>query len=228
MILPIGSIVNALAVVLGSLIGLGFGTFLPEAIRKIIFQMIGLFTLILGVKMAMESNNLLVLLLSLIIGAIIGEIIHIEKRLERLSNLIKAKFKSKNELFSEGLITAFLLYCIGSLTFVGAIEEGIHQDRTLLYTKSMMDGITSILLASTLGSGVLVSAIPLLIFQSLLTWGAYSFEPYLQEAMITEISAVGGVLILTLGLNILDIQKIKVSNLLPAILIVIPLYHYFF
>ena len=228
MILPIGSIVNALAVVLGSLIGLGFGTFLPEAIRKIIFQMIGLFTLILGVKMAMESNNLLVLLLSLIIGAIIGEIIHIEKRLERLSNLIKAKFKSKNELFSEGLITAFLLYCIGSLTFVGAIEEGIHQDRTLLYTKSMMDGITSILLASTLGSGVLVSAIPLLLFQSLLTWGAYSFEPYLQEAMITEISAVGGVLILSLGLNILEIQKIKVSNLLPAILIVIPVYHYFF
>jgi len=228
MILPIGSIVNALAVVLGSLIGLGFGTFLPEAIRKIIFQMIGLFTLILGVKMAMESNNLLVLLLSLIIGAIIGEIIHIEKRLERLSNLIKAKFKSKNELFSEGLITAFLLYCIGSLTFVGAIEEGIHQDRTLLYTKSMMDGITSILLASTLGSGVLVSAIPLLLFQSLLTWGAYSFEPYLQEAMITEISAVGGVLILSLGLNILEIQKIKVSNLLPGILIVIPVYHYFF
>jgi len=228
MILPIGSIVNALAIVLGSLIGLGFGAFLPEVIRKIIFQMIGLFTLVLGTKMAMESNNLLLLLLSLIIGAIIGEIIHIEKRLERLSNRIKAKFKSKNELFSEGLITAFLLYCIGSLTFVGAIEEGIHQDRTLLYTKSMMDGITSILLASTFGSGVLFSAIPLLLFQTLLTWGAYSFEPYLQEAMITEISAVGGVLILALGLNILKIQKIKVSNLLPAILIVIPLYHYFF
>jgi len=228
MILPIGSIVNALAIVLGSLIGLGFGAFLPEAIRKITFQMIGLFTLVLGTKMAMESNNLLLLLLSLIIGAIIGEIIHIEKRLERLSNRIKAKFKSKNELFSEGLITAFLLYCIGSLTFVGAIEEGIHQDRTLLYTKSMMDGITSILLASTFGSGVLFSAIPLLLFQTLLTWGAYSFEPYLQEAMITEISAVGGVLILALGLNILKIQKIKVSNLLPAILIVIPLYHYFF
>ena len=227
MILPIGSMVNALAVVVGSLIGLGFGSFLPERIKKIIFQVIGLFTLVLGAKMSLETNQFLVLLISLVFGAIIWEALNIEKGLERISNFLKGKFKSKNELFSEGLITAFLLYCIGSMTFVGAIEEGINGDRTLLYTKSLMDGITSILLASSLGAGVLISAIPLLIFQSLLTWGAFYFEAYLPVEMITELSAVGGVLIIAISLNILQIQKIKVSNLLPALFVIIPIYHLF-
>jgi hypothetical protein len=227
MIIPIGSIVNALAVVVGSLIGLGFGVLLPERIKTIIFQVIGLFTLILGAKMALETNQFLVLLISLVVGAIIGETIHIEKGLDRISDSLKRKFKSKNELFSEGLITAFLLYCIGSMTFVGAIEEGINGDRTLLYTKSLMDGITSILLASSLGSGVLISSIPLLIFQSVLTWGAFYFEAYLPAEIITELSAVGGVLIVAISLNILNIQKIKVSNLLPSLFVVIPIYHLF-
>jgi uncharacterized protein len=227
MIIPIGSIVNALAVVVGSLIGLGFGAFLPERIKTIIFQVIGLFTLILGAKMALETHQFLVLLISLVLGAIIGEVIHIEIGLERISDLLKRKFKSKNELFSEGLITAFLLYCIGSMTFVGAIEEGINGDRTLLYTKSLMDGITSILLASSLGSGVLISSIPLLIFQSVLTWGASYFESYLPTEMITELSAVGGILIIAISLNILNIQKIKVSNLLPSLFLIIPIYHLF-
>ena len=227
MIIPIGSIVNALAVVVGSLIGLGFGVLLSERIKTIIFQVIGLFTLILGAKMALETNQFLVLLISLVVGAIIGETIHIEKGLDRISDSLKRKFKSKNELFSEGLITAFLLYCIGSMTFVGAIEEGINGDRTLLYTKSLMDGITSILLASSLGSGVLISSIPLLIFQSVLTWGAFYFEAYLPAEIITELSAVGGVLIVAISLNILNIQKIKVSNLLPSLFVVIPIYHLF-
>lgn len=227
MILPLGSIINALAVLIGSLIGLGFGSFFPERIQTIAFQIIGLFTLVLGTQMALETSQFLVLLISLVLGAIIGEILHIEKGLERMSNKLKAKFRSKNELFSEGLITAFLLYCIGSMTFVGAIEEGINQDRTLLYTKSLMDGITSVLLASSLGAGVLVSAIPLLVFQSLLTWGAFYFEAYLPTEIITEISAVGGVLIIAIGLNILQIQKIKVSNILPALFLVIPIYHLF-
>jgi len=227
MIIPIGSIVNALAVILGSLIGLGFGAILPERIRATVFQAIGLFTLILGAKMALETSHFLVLLISLVLGVILGELLHIERGLERMSNKLKAKFRSKNELFSEGLISAFLLYCIGSMTFVGAIEEGINDDRTLLYTKSLMDGITSILLASSLGAGVLISAIPLLIFQSILTWGAFYFESYLPAEIITELSAVGGVLIIAISLNILQIQKIKVSSLLPSLFIVIPIYHLF-
>jgi len=225
MILPLGSIVNALSVIIGSIIGIYFGSFLSEKIRKAVFQIIGLFTLALGMQMSLKTNQFLILLVSLIIGTIIGESLSIEKAIESLSNKLKIKLKSENKLFSEGLITAFLLYCVGSMTFVGSIEEGIHQDRTLMYTKSLMDGITSILLASSFGTGVLFSAIPLLIFQSALTLGAIYFESYLHPELITEISAGGGVIIIGIGLNILEITKIKVSNMLPALLLIIPIYH---
>ena len=225
MILPLGSIVNALSVIIGSIIGIYFGSFLSEKIRKAVFQIIGLFTLVLGMQMSLKTNQFLILLVSLIIGTIIGESLSIEKGIESLSNKLKIKLQSENKLFSEGLITAFLLYCVGSMTFVGSIEEGIHQDRTLMYTKSLMDGITSILLASSFGTGVLFSAIPLLIFQSALTLGAIYFESYLHPELITEISAVGGVIIIGIGLNILEITKIKVSNMLPALLLIIPIYH---
>tara|TARA_B100001093_G_scaffold302093_1_gene288129 strand:- start:950 stop:1648 length:699 start_codon:yes stop_codon:yes gene_type:complete len=228
MILPLGSIVNALSVIIGSIIGIYFGSFLSEKIRKAVFQIIGLFTLALGMQMSLKTNQFLILLVSLIIGTIIGESLSIEKGIESLSNKLKIKLQSENKLFSEGLITAFLLYCIGSMTFVGSIEEGIHQDRTLMYTKSLMDGITSILLASSFGTGVLFSAIPLLIFQSALTLGAHYFEAYLHPELITEISAVGGVIIIGIGLNILEITKIKVSNMLPALLLIIPIYHLIF
>jgi len=225
MILPLGSIVNALSVFIGSIIGIYFSSFLSEKIRKAVFQIIGLFTLALGMQMSLKTNQFLILLVSLIIGIIIGESLSIQKAIETLSNKLKIKLQSENKVFSEGLITAFLLYCVGSMTFVGSIEEGIHQDRTLMYTKSLMDGVTSILLASSFGTGVLFSAIPLLIFQSALTLGAYYFESYLHTGLITEISAVGGVIIIGIGLNILEIKKIKVINILPALLLIIPIYH---
>lgn len=225
MILPLGSILNALSVIIGSIIGIYFGSFLSQNIRKAVFRIIGLFTLVLGIQMSLKTNQFLILLISLIIGTIVGESLSIEKGIESLSNKLKIKLQSENKLFSEGLITAFLLYCIGSMTFVGSIEEGIHQNRTLMYTKSLMDGITSILLASSFGSGVLFSAIPLLIFQSALTLGAFYLESYLYPELITEISAVGGIIIIGIGLNILEITKIKVSNMLPALILIIPIYH---
>jgi|TARA_B110000090_G_scaffold9837_1_gene10074 uncharacterized membrane protein YqgA involved in biofilm formation len=225
MIIPIGSIVNALAVIIGSLIGLKFGSLVSPKIKTAIFQVIGLFTLVLGLKMALATQEFLLLLICLVLGAIIGEALSIDKSLTSLGDFLKDKLKSKNPNFTEGLLTAFLLYCVGSMTFVGAIEEGINQDTTLLFTKSLLDGITSILLASTFGIGVLISAIPLLIFQTILTWGALFFEPYLSTEIINEISAVGGVLIIALSLNILELKKIKVSNLLPALFLVIPLYY---
>ena len=225
MTLPIGSIVNALAVVCGSLIGLGLGALVPTKIRLAVFKVIGLFTLVLGLKMALATQQFLLLLICLVLGVLLGELLNIDDALEKFGSYIKVKLKSKNPLFSEGLLTAFILYCVGSMTFVGAIEEGIKHDPTLLFTKSLLDGITSIFLASTFGVGVLVSAIPLLIFQSLLTWGAIYFEPYLTPEIITELSALGGILIMAIALNILELQKIKVSNLLPALFLVIPLYY---
>ncbi|MAZ30713.1 MAG: hypothetical protein CMP57_01310 [Flavobacteriales bacterium] len=223
-LIPFGSIVNALSVILGSFIGISIGNRLPKSIRAIIFQVMGLFTLILGLKMSLETQALIILLLSLTMGAAIGEKLNIEQKLQILGLKIKNLLKNKNEKFAEGLVTAFLLFCLGSMTFVGAIEEGINQDRTLLYTKSFMDGITSILLASSFGLGVLVSAIPLLIFQSLLTFAALYLEPYLTSSIINEVSAVGGVLILGIGINILELKKIKVSNMLPSLFLVVPLH----
>ncbi len=225
MIIPIGSIVNALAVLIGSIIGIKFGELLPEKVKRISFECIGLFTIVLGVKMAQSSQNLLTLLICLILGGLIGEYIDIDRFIEKKSEQLKIKIKSTNKNFSKGLITAFVLYCIGSMTIVGAIEEGIHQDRTLLYTKSLMDGITSILLASNFGYGVLFSAFPLLLFQSIITLSAVFLEPYLPAALITEITAVGGCLILAIGLNILELVKIKVSNILPALFITVPIYY---
>jgi hypothetical protein len=223
-LIPFGSIVNALSVILGSLIGISIGNLLPKSIRAIIFQVMGLFTFILGLKMSLETQALIILLLSLTMGAAIGEKLNIEQKLQILGVKIKNLLKNKNEKFAEGLVTAFLLFCLGSMTFVGAIEEGINQDRTLLYTKSFMDGITSILLASSFGLGVLVSAIPLLIFQSILTFAALYLEPYLTSSIINEVSAVGGVLILGIGINILEFKKIKVSNMLPSLFLVVPLH----
>lgn len=225
MIIPLGSIVNALAVIFGSLIGLAFGQLLPKRIKDICFQIMGVFTLVLGFHMAQSSSNFLLLLISLLFGTIIGELINIELLIEKLSDSIKGSINSSNENFSKGLLTAFLLYCIGSMTIVGAIEEGIQQKRTLLYTKSLMDGITSIILASNFGIGVLMSAIPLLIFQSALTIGAAYLEPLLPEIVITEISALGGFLIIAIGLNILELKKIRVSNMLPSLFLVVPLFY---
>ena len=136
MILPLGSIVNALSVIIGSIVGIYFGSFLSEKIRKAVFQIIGLFTIVLGMQMSLKTNQFLILLVSLIIGTIIGESLSIEKGVESLSNKLKIKLQSENKLFSEGLITAFLLYCIGSMTFVGSIEEGITSRSNLnLYKK---------------------------------------------------------------------------------------------
>ena len=227
MIIPLGSIVNAASVCLGSIIGMYFGSFLSERIRKIIFQVIGLFTLILGLQMSLQTNQFLMLLISLVLGTMIGEYLSIEKTIKDLSNKLKIKLQTENQHFSEGLVTAFLLYCIGSMTLVGAIEEGINQNRTLLYTKSLMDGITSILLASSFGTGVFFSAIPLLLFQASLTLGAFYFQSYLNSGIITELSAVGGVMILGIGLNMLEIKKVNVSNMLPTLVCIIPIYHLF-
>ena len=224
MILPLGSIINSLAVVLGSMIGIYFGSFLPAKIKKTIFQVIGLFTLVLGTKMSLQTNHFFILLVCLVLGAIIGEILSIEKRLEHLGNKVKALFRNENNQFTEGLITSFLLYCIGSMTFIGSIEEGLNNNKTIIYTKSLMDGISSIILSSSMGKGVLISCFPLVIFQSILTYLAYFFGPNIDLNLINEISSLGGIIILITGINILGFANLNIINFLPSMIFIIPLY----
>ena len=217
----IGTLVNVVTIIIGSLIGLAFHSKVPQRFIDTAFTGIGVFTLVLGIGMALKSENQIYMVFSIIIGSIIGEFLDLDKRLNNLSEKLKVKLKSNNENFTNGLITAFLLFCMGSMTILGAIEEGIHANIDLLMTKSTMDGFASIALASTLGVGVLFSVVPLFLYQGGLTLLAAKLQDYLSEAMITEISAVGGLLLIALGLNILEIKKIKVSNMLPAILVMV-------
>lgn len=216
----IGTLVNFGAVIIGSTIGLIIHRNLPKRYVKLVFQIMGLFTLVLGFKMASEGQELLVMIFSLILGGLLGEVLKIEDWINSLGDRVKRLTKSKSDTFSEGLITAFLLFCVGSMTIVGAIEEGMGGNPELLLIKSLMDGISSIALTVAFGIGVLFAAIPLLIFQGGLTFLASQAGEFIDPVVITEVTAVGGVILIGLGLNLLEIKKIKVVNLLPAMLIV--------
>ncbi len=216
-----GTIVNILAVITGSLIGLLLKNKLPKKIILIIFHALGLFTLFLGIKMALNGKQLLAIVFSLIVGGISGEFLKLDQKMEFLSKQIKRKSHFKNEKFSEGFITAFLMYCMGSLTILGAIQEGMTGDNTLLLTKSVMDGFSSIALASGLGIGVLFSVIPLFLYQGGLTLLSALLGDFFRPEIVTDLSATGGILLIGLGINILEIKKIKVLNLIPSLFFII-------
>lgn len=221
--LPIGTFINMATVSLGSLLGLYLQNAFPANIQAIIFQAIGLATLLIGMQMSFKlpDGYLLILIFSLILGGIFGEVIHLDAVLENLSENLKNSLNINGENFTEGLITAFLLFCIGSMTIVGAIEEGISGKRELLLVKSLLDGVTSIAFASTYGIGVLFSIFPMLIFQGGMTLLAVQVKSIFKDKIIAIISAVGGVLIIGIGINLLKIGEINIENLLPSLLLAI-------
>lgn len=216
-----GTLVNVATVLLGSILGIILKSRLPEKLTKTVFQALGLFTLALGFIMAIKAQNYLVIVFSLVLGAIIGELIDLELITDQFSEKIKNKIKIKDEKFSEGMLTAFLLFCMGSMTILGAFDEGMKGDTTLLITKSVMDGFAAMALASAFGVGVSFSVIPLLIYQGGLTIFAAYLGKFFSELMITEMTALGGILLIGLGINILEIKKIKIFNILPALLFVV-------
>ncbi|MCK4694595.1 MAG: DUF554 domain-containing protein, partial [Candidatus Cloacimonetes bacterium] len=194
---------------------------LSSRITEITFQGIGIFTIFLGIVMAMKSTEFLIIIISIVAGSILGELLNIEKWFDKLSSKLKVKLKFTNTKFSEGLVTAFLLFCMGSMTILGAIEEGLGGKPNLLLTKSIMDGFSSIALSSALGIGVLFSVIPLLIYQGGLTLLTKFFGNYFNDNYINNLSSVGGLLLIGMGIRILEIKKIRVLNMLPALLIVL-------
>ena len=223
----LGTLVNVGAVVAGSLLGLVIHKRMPEKITKLVFQAIGLFTLFLGFTMAGKTSNYLIMIFSLVIGSIIGELLNIEKQINKLSDWLKAKSGSSNAKFSEGFLTSFLLFCMGSMSILGAIEEGIGGNPDLLLAKSVLDGFSSIALAAAMGIGVLFSAIPLFIYQGGLTLFAGYLQDYLTTPMINELSAVGGVILIGLGINVLEIKQIRVINMVPALFVAVLLVWWF-
>ncbi|MEM2321283.1 MAG: DUF554 domain-containing protein [Candidatus Bathyarchaeia archaeon] len=214
-----GTFVNAIAVVAGSSMGLVLRGGFPERIKSIVFKGIGLVTLFIGFQMTLKTGNLIILFFSILIGAIIGESLDIEGRIERFGNLIKSKFGSGEDRFVEGFMTAFLVFCMGSMTIIGSIEDGLNGNPSILYAKSMLDGFASISLASVLGVGVLFSVIPLLLYQGGITVLASLSKAFFTGAIINELSAAGGIILIGLGINILEIKRIKVANFLPSLAI---------
>lgn len=220
-----GTLINAGLVVLGSAIGLLIRSSLPDRFIQIVFQGIGLFTLGLGSFLIMEAENFLLIVFSLVLGGLLGEALSLEDRTESVLNKLQNRFTGPN--FSKGLLSAFFLFCLGSFTILGAFEEGLTGSYKLLLTKSILDGFSSVALAAGLGIGVLFSVVPLLLYQGGLTFLAAYMAPYLNESIQHDISALGGILILGLGLKILEIKELKLLNLLPGIILIVPLYYLF-
>lgn len=217
----IGTIVNTVAVLVGGLLGLVLNKKMPGRVTSIYFQAIGLFTIAIGATMAVSMEKILIIVSSLAIGSLLGEWWNLEKGAEQLSEYLKKRFKIGSERFSEGLVTAFLLFCVGSMTILGTIQEGTGGSPDLLYTKSMMDFFSAILLASAFGVGVAFSALPLFLFQASLTLLAMFASHFFTEDIILGLTNVGGILLIGLGINILEIKKLRIMNMLPSLVIVV-------
>lgn len=216
-----GTLVNVATIIAGSMLGILFKQRLPRRVVTVVFHGIGLFTMGLGVSMFLESQWIIVVVLSLLFGGITGGAFRLEERIESLSEKIKKKFRFKDERFTEGLITSFLLFCMGSLTILGAINEGVGRGPELLITKSVLDGFASMALAAAMGIGVLFSIVPLLIYQGGITLLSMWLGDFFAQSVVNELTATGGVLLIGLGINILNLGKLKVTDLLPSLLFVV-------
>ena len=215
-----GTIVNTAAVIAGAGLGLLLKKKMPERITTIYFQAVGLFTLAIGISMLRNMENILLVVSSLVLGSVLGEWINIERGAEKFGGWLKRRFRIGSERFSEGLTTSFLLFCMGSMTILGAIQEGVEGTSDLLLTKSFMDGFSALLLASALGAGVLFSAIPLFIFQGSITLLAMQASGFFTPEIINGITSIGGIMLIGLGINLLNIKKLRIMNMLPALVIV--------
>ncbi|MBN2720793.1 MAG: DUF554 domain-containing protein [Proteobacteria bacterium] len=211
-----GTLINVLAIFFGTLVGRYLGRFIPERVRRTIMMGLGLAVILIGIQLAIQSRNPLIVIGAMLIGGIVGETLAIEERLDNMGHRLQARFKDAGSV-AEAFVTASLLYCIGAMAVMGSIQDGLGQEPTILYAKSALDGIASIALASTLGIGVIFSIIPLIVYQGGITLAAVWVQEILTDPVVAEMNATGGLLIVAIGLDILQIRKLPVGNLLPAI-----------
>ncbi|HKW78117.1 MAG TPA: DUF554 domain-containing protein [Candidatus Limnocylindria bacterium] len=215
-----GTLLNAVAVLAGGLLGTFLGDRLPERVREQVVRGVGLFTLAMGAKFALDTANLLYLLGSILIGAILGSLAGIDARLTALGDALQRRTaRDRPSTVSDAFVTASVVFCVGPLTFLGSIQNGLNGDASLLVIKSVLDGFTAIALAATLGWGVLLTIGVILVYQGGLALGAASLAGALTDAQLREMNAVGGLLILGVGLRLLAIRDVKVADFLPAILV---------
>jgi uncharacterized membrane protein YqgA involved in biofilm formation len=199
----IGTIVNVITIVVGSLVGLFFSGFFPERVRVVMMQGMALAIMLIGLTMAAKTTNVLIVIGSMVLGGATGELLKIEDRLDSLGERLKKRVGSGSATFVTGFVTASLVYCVGAMAVVGSLDEGIRHDPHILFAKSLLDGVASIAFASTLGVGVIFAAISVFVYQGALTLLGMFFGKFLTEMMTAELTAAGGLLILGIGLNIL-------------------------
>lgn len=221
----LGTIVNSLAILVGGFTGSLFRNKISSAYNETIMKALGLSVILIGLKGALQVNNILLLIISLTVGTLIGEIMKIEKGIENIGIWLEHKFSNQKGL-AKGFVTASLVYCVGAMAIMGALESGLTNNHDILYAKSLLDGISSIIFSSSLGIGVCFSAISVFIYQGIITLTASFMKPYLIPSVVNEMSAIGGLLIVAIGANMLEIKRIKVGNMLPAIFL--PLLYYIF
>lgn len=230
----LGTLVNALSILVGGILGLALPR-LSQGIRTTVMQGIGLAVSVQGLMMALKTNNLLIVIGSLVLGGVLGELLKVEAGLERLGQWLERTVGSRAKgQVAEGFVTTTLLFCVGAMAILGSIDSGVRNNHDMLYTKSVLDGFSSVIFASTLGVGVLFSSLPILLYQGAIALSATfitSFiEPEMLNAITAEITSVGGILIIGIGINMLEIKKINVANLLPSVLLaalMVPVVAYF-
>ncbi len=216
-----GTLLNVLTVSVGSTLGLIVGQKMPDRIHKIIFDGLGLLTLLVGVQMGLETKNVLFLLGAILIGGIIGELLKIESNLDRFGNWAQLKLARGNDgRFSEAFVASSLVFCVGPMTITGSLQNGLTGDYRLLALKSFLDLFSSFAFAASLGWGVFLSVLTILVFQGGLSLGAGLFSGILNDTqIISELTAAGGILIIGIGIRLLDVKRIPVANFLPALVV---------
>lgn len=224
----LGVLVNTAAVLVGSGIGMLFQKAIPEKIAKAAMTAIALCTVYIGISGALKGENTLILIVSMLLGTIIGTALDLDGKIEHLGNYVERRFQKKDGqvTVAQGFVTASLLFCMGSMTIVGSLNAGLYGDYELLFTKSLLDFISSMMLSVTLGIGVICAGGFVLVFQGALVLLAAALRPVLTDSAIAEMTCAGSVMIIGMGLNMLGVTKLKIANYLPA-LVVAPIVCYF-
>lgn len=215
----VGTIVNAAAIISGSLVGLLFKKGIPERVNKTVMRGLALCVILIGLMDALKVNNLMIVIFSIVIGGIAGELLNINDRIKSLGDRIGKKFSNSCDSVSKGFVTSSLLFCVGAMAIVGSLEDGLTGNHKTLFAKSILDGISSIIFSSSLGIGVILSSVSVFLYQGIITLAASSLSGLLTKTVISDVTAAGGLLIIGLGFNMLEICDIKVANLLPSVFI---------
>lgn len=216
----IGTLVNAGAIIAGGALGSYVVPKVSDAVRESVFKVLGLATFLIGLQMAWSNKEMLLIIIGLALGAVIGELLHIEDRLANLVNHVEKVIGKQSGDFTANFVRISLLFCVGAMAITGSFQDALNHDPSVLFAKAVLDGTSSLVFASFMGPAVILTAIPVVLYQGALTLGASGLHAILSPGMINELAACGGILVMAIGLNVAEVVKVRVGNLLPALVLV--------